>query len=85
MTVLFIGCYDVDMSESEKEFASFRKEMCSFLHGEGIHPTVQMEDEKMLSMAESLNSMEQERLSLWMQGSLVRHELNNLPIGSVLF
>lgn len=73
------------MTPKEKELLALRKEMCAMLKGERIQPTEQMKEEEMLAMVKSLEELENDRPSLWMQGSLLRKESDSLPIGSVLF
>ena len=62
-----------------------RKEMCALMKGERILPTEQIKDEEMLAMVKSLEELENNRPSVWMQGSLLRNESDSLPVGSVLF
>lgn len=73
------------MSPKEKELLAMRKEMCALMKGERILPTEQIKDEEMLAMVKSLEELENNRPSVWMQGSLLRNESDSLPVGSVLF
>lgn len=73
------------MSPKEKELLAMRKEMCALMKGERILPTEQIKDEEMLAMVKSLEELENNRPSIWMQGSLLRNESDSLPVGSVLF
>ena len=82
---LWNGAELLDMTPGEKELIALRKEMCLLLKGEGILPGEPIQNEEMLAIVKTLEEVEKDRPSFWMQGSLLRNESDSLPVGSILF